>query len=560
MTERTGGEAVVEVLARAGVEVIFGIPSVHNLPIYDAIWRDGRIRAIGVRHEQGAAGAADGYARTTGRLGVCLTSTGPGAANAMGGLLEAWASSSPVLHLTGQIDSRFLGKKRGFIHEVPDQLGMLARLSKASYRPPSADATGDTVARAVLEATTGRRGPVSVEIPIDFQYAATGSDLEPPQLASLGVPEGLPDGTEVARAAEVIAGSRRPLVWAGGGVVAADAVAEVDQFVRRLGAGLLTSPNGRGVMPESDPACIGNLTWDPDVRALCREADLLVAIGTRFQGTNTENWRMELPARLVQLDIDPTVPGRNYPVEAAVVGDAKATTAALLEELDRIRAPRVLAEPLWSDRVVGTTRSARERLRVTLGPQVGLLDALAASVDPGTVVVKDSTISAYTWGNRLMPVMRPRTSIMPNSFAIGLGLPHALGAAVGSTMLPVVLLVGDGGFLLSASELATVACEGLAIVVVVFVDGGYGILRNIQESQYGSREARIGVDLGRPDFCRLAEAFGIRAERVGSVDSYASALRRALAERAPFLLEVDLDAIGPMNVSYTGTSKPPKLH
>jgi acetolactate synthase-1/2/3 large subunit len=144
---------------------------------------------------------------------------------------------------------------------------------------------------------------------------------------------------------------------------------------------------------------------------------------------------------------------------------------------------------------------------------------------------------------------------MPNSFAIGLGLPHALGAAVGSQVPPVVLLVGDGGFLLSATELATVASEALAIVVVVFVDGGYGILRNIQESQYG---ARVGVDLGRPDFCRLAEAFGIRAERVRSVDSYAAALGRALDERAPFLVEVDLDAIGPMKVSFTGTSRPPR--
>ena len=556
MTERTGGEVVVDVLARLGVEVVFGIPSVHNLPIYDAIRRDGRIRSIGVRHEQGAVGAADGFARTTGRLGACLTSTGPGAANAMGGQLEAWASSSPVLHLTGQIDSRFLDKRRGFIHEVPDQLGMMARLSKASHRPLSVDHIGDTVARGAVEAMTCRRGPVSVEIPIDFQYASTES--EPVRLECLPLSQSLPDGAEVARAAEIIAGSRRPIVWAGGGVVAADAVDEVQRFVRRLGAGLLTSPNGRGVVPEDDPSCIGNLTWDPDVRALCREADLLVAIGTRFQGTNTENWRMELPARLVQLDVDPTVPGRNYPVQAAVVGDAKLSTAALLEELDRIAAPQFLAEPSWSGRVVAATRSGRERLRSTLGPQVGLLDTLAGCLRPGTVVVKDSTISAYTWGNRLLPVTRPRTSIMPNSFAIGLGLPHAIGAAVAAQVPPVVLLVGDGGFLLSATELATVAQEGLPIVIVVFVDGGYGILRSIQESQYGSREACIGVDLGRPDFCGLAAAFGIRAERVSSVADYATAVGRALDERAPCLVEVDLDAIGPMKVSYTGTSKPPR--
>lgn len=556
MTERTGGDVVVDALVRTGVEVVFGIPSVHNLPIYDAIRRDGRIRAVNTRHEQGAVGAADGFSRTTGRLGVCLTSTGPGAANAMGGQLEACVSSSPVLHLTGQIDSRFLGQRRGFIHEVPDQLAMLASLSKAAYRPPSADAVSATVARAAAEAMAFPRGPVAVEIPVDFQYAAATA-----KVAAWGGPE---TGTvaeagsseDIAHAAEIVALSRRPVVWAGGGAVAAGAGDEVALLVRRLGAGLLTSPNGRGIVPEDDPCCIGNLSWDPDVRALCREADLLVAVGTRFQGPNTENWKMELPARLVQIDVDPAVPGRNYPVEAAIVGDAKLSTAALLEELDRLGAPQVLADGQWADRVATAARSARERLRGTLGPQVGLLDALAPCIGAGTVVVKDTTIAAYTWGNRLLPVRRPRTSIMPNGFAIGLGLPHAIGAAIGSQGAPVVLLAGDGGFLLSATELATVAQESLPILALVFVDGGYGVVRNIQQRQYGPG-ASFGVDLGRPDFCGLAAAFGIGAERVGSIGAYAAAVQRALSGRVPFLVEVDLDAIGPMSVAYTGTSRPP---
>jgi acetolactate synthase-1/2/3 large subunit len=263
---------------------------------------------------------------------------------------------------------------------------------------------------------------------------------------------------------------------------------------------------------------------------------------------------MELPARLVQLDIDQTLPGRNYPVEAAVAGDARESTAALLRALDRIFASEVVAAAGWADRLLAVGRSARERLRGSLGPQVGLLDSLADCLSAGTVVVKDSTIPAYTWGNRLLPVLRPRTAIMPNSFAIGLGLPHALGAALGSEEPPVVLLAGDGGFLLAATELATVAQEQLPIVVLVFVDGGYGILRNIQDRQYGPEGGRIGVDLGRPDFCGLASAFGIRAERVDSIGAYATAVRRALAERTPCLVEVDLDAIGPMAVPYTGTS------
>ena len=171
MSERTGGDLIVEVLARSGAELVFGLASVHNLPIYDAIRRDGRIRAVNVRHEQAAVGAADGFARTTGRLGVCLTSTGPGAANAMGGLLEARVSFSPVLHLTGQIDSRFLGQQKGFIHEAPDQLAMLASASKAAYRPASPDHVPEVIVGAATEAMASPRGPVSVEIPIDFQYS-----------------------------------------------------------------------------------------------------------------------------------------------------------------------------------------------------------------------------------------------------------------------------------------------------------------------------------------------------------------------------------------------------
>jgi acetolactate synthase-1/2/3 large subunit len=289
MTDRTGGDAVVDGLKQAGVDVVFGIPSVHNLPIYDAIRRDGRIRAITVRHEQAASGAADGYARTTGRLGVCITSTGPGAANAMGGQLEAYISSSPVLHLTGQIDSRFLDQGRGFIHEVPDQPNMLASLSKANIRAASTNSIAAVVAAAAFEAMACRRGPVSLEIPIDLQYAPCSTEpgtvpSAPARAAVVGL-----DEAEVAHVVEIIAGSRRPIVWAGGGVVAAGAVDEVVMLVRRLGAGLLTSPNGRGVLSEDDPLCIGNFSWDPDVRALYREADLLIAIGTRFQGPNADS-------------------------------------------------------------------------------------------------------------------------------------------------------------------------------------------------------------------------------------------------------------------------------
>lgn len=560
MGEVTGGDVVVAVLESAGVEVVFGIPSVHNLPIYDALRRRGRIRAITVRHEQGAAGAADAYARVTGRLGVCITSTGPGAANAMGGLLEAFVSSTPVLHLTGQIDSRFLGQGRGFIHEVPDQPAMLGSLSKWSGRVSS---TADIPARLVEAITTAlehRQGPASLEIPIDIQYAACDDALTdalppvpwaPPHLQ----PEALDPGA-VADAVSAIHRAARPLLWAGGGVVASGAGPELTAFAHALGAGVITSPNGRGSIDEHDPLCIGNLPWDLSVREICREADLLLAVGTRFQGPNTQNWQMELPATIVHVDVDPSVPGRCYPASVAVIGDAKAALTALSDGLAR-GGGRATDED-WPTRVAAAAGEARSALRSTLGSQAGLLDALEPLLEPGIVVVKDSTIPAYTWGNRLLPVCRPRTSVMPNGFAIGLGLPHALGAAAADPGRPVVLLVGDGGFMLAPGELATCAEERLPVVVLLFNDGGYGILRNIQDRQYS---ARIGVDLGRPDFCALARSLGVDAVRVDSIDAYGNAVGAALeaARRGdPQLVEIDLEAIGPMATPWIGTSRPPE--
>lgn len=555
MDEVTGGDVVVAALAGAGVDVVFGIPSVHNLPIYDALRRHGGIRAVTVRHEQGAAGAADAYARVTGRLGVCITSTGPGAANAMGGLLEAYVSSSPVLHLTGQIDSRFLDQGRGFIHEVPDQPAMLASLSKAVRRVAAESEIAARIAESVRTALAPRQGPVSLEIPIDMQYAAC--DPAAAERAAgdhdAYLPTAVPaaDPAALDRAVDIVAGASRPLIWAGGGVVAAGATAELAALAERLGAGVITSANGRGALPEGHPLCIGNLPWDAGVRELCREADLLLAVGTRFQGPNTQNWQMELPATIVHLDVDPTVPGRCYPIAASVVGDAGAVLAALLERVQQ--APR----EEWRAKVTAARAGAETGLRETLGPQVGLLDALAPLLTPATIVVKDSTIPAYTWGNRLLPVTRARTSVMPNGFAIGLGLPHAIGAAAGAAGEPVVLMVGDGGFMLAPGELATLAEERLGVVVLLFDDGGYGILRNIQDRQY---EGRIGVDLGAPDFCGLARSLGVAAERVDTVEAYGKVVAGALEsarQGSPTLVEVDLRAIGPMAVPFIGTSRPP---
>jgi acetolactate synthase-1/2/3 large subunit len=540
----TGGDSVVAALQALGVEVVFGIPSVHNLPTYDALARGGTIRAITVRHEQAAAAAADGYARASGRLGVFITSTGPGAANAMGGLLEAFLSGSPVLHLTGQIETRFLDRGKGFIHEVPDQPAMLGSASKKVLRATSPDSLFSTVLTGGATALAHPRGPVSVELPIDLQYAETLPSKAPAPEAAEESPI-----VGIEEAAELIKSSRRAIIWAGGGAVASGAEEELRRLVDSLGAGLLTTPNARGVISEDDELCIGNLPWDRGVRELVASADLLIAVGTRYQGPNTENWKMELPPKIVQVDIDPAVPARNYQPTVGLRGDARQVLSALLEAIGDGSSQ----DPAWREEVAGVAAGARHRLRQSLGAQEALLDETAAAVTTDTVVVKDSTIPAYTWGNRLLPVRATRRAIMPNGFAIGLGLPHALGAAA-ATRRPVLCMVGDGGFMLSATELATIAAEQLPVVTAVYNDGGYGILRNIQDRQYGRR---LGVDLGRPDFVELARALGIDADRVDTSEGYGKALRAALEAGRPYLLEVDLSSIGPMARPYTGTSRPP---
>ncbi len=553
--ERTGGDSVADVFERAGVRVVFGIPSVHNLPIYDALARRGSIRPITVRHEQGAAGAADAYARVTGEIGVCITSTGPGAANAMGGLLEAFTSGSPVLHLTGQVESRVLGQGRGFIHEVPDQAAMLGALSKKVLRARTVDEIAPLLAECVATALEHPRGPVSLELPIDLQYEeARSADLRELERLLSPAPSPSPDRVIIARSAELLRAARRPLVWAGGGVVASGAEHELQAVARALSAGVLTSPNGRGVLDERDPLCVGNLSWEPSVRQLCREADVLLAVGTRFQGPNTENWKMELPETLVQIDVDPDRPGRSYPAAVAVKGDAKKCLSLLLAELGTSA-----TEASWPARVLEATRAGRARLRSSLGPQAALLDATGRVLGARAIVVKDSTIPAYTWGNRLLPVAGTRTSVMPNGFAIGLGLPHALGAAAAEAVSggnrPVLLMVGDGGIMLALPELATFVEEGLSVVAVCFADGGYGILRNIQQRQYGRT---LGVELGRPDLAAVARALGAHGESVASVEEYEGALEKAVGRNGPTLVEVDLGAIGPMERAYTGTSRPPR--
>ena len=561
----TGGEVVHRTLVDAGVEHVFGVVSVHNLPIYDAIDRGGKITAVAVRHEQAAVHAADGYARATGRLGVALTSTGPGAANAVAGLYEAGFASSPVLMITGQIDTPYLGKGRGFLHEAEHQAAMLGAVSRRVETVHLGRQIAPALAAVIDDIRTGRPQPGCVEIPIDLQYA-TVAEEDPAAGSGMPLPAPLqPEPAVVRRAAGMLAGAVRPLIIAGGGVLrsggadrSGGAAPELRALAERLQVPVLSSANGRGALPEDHPLSLGALLYHPEIQALQEEADVVLAVGTRLQvGPEGRNY-VPLRGRLIHVDADAGVIGRVHRPALALVADAAAGLAAVTAELaeaatedaGRTRAKHepgagsAAARAEWLGRAAAARRTVRERLRAMIGPDhAAIMDLIRAGAPRDAIMVRDSTVPAYLWANQLLPLLVPRTSMHPTSGAIGPGLPLALGAAV-ATGRRTVLIAGDGGFMLHVGELAAAVQYRLPITICLFNDRGYGILRRVQAARFAGRT--FAVDLETPDFPALARSLGAAAHSVGSVEQFAAAYTAALDSDGPALLDIDLDALHPL--------------
>jgi acetolactate synthase-1/2/3 large subunit len=536
MRELTGGEAVYETLRALGVEHVFGIVSVHNIPIYDAIGRGGGITPISVRHEQGALHAADGYARATGKLGVAITSTGPGVTNSMTGLFEASFASSPVLMITGQIDSAYYGKGKGFLHEAEQQVAMLRTIAGRAESVRRPEEIPETIFRVASSVMTGRPQPGAVEIPVDFQYARGDFDIP----AVEGWPRMRPNRDALNRAAALLREAKRPVIWAGGGVITANAGDTLTRLAEALNAPVFTSVTGRGAIPEDHPLAMGPLPQQPQFTPVIEGADVVLAAGTRFQGGATRNWTVKLPGKLIHLDADPGVIGRNYPADVAVVGDAGLGLAALLQGV----AERKDGDAEFTANAQGIRDGVRASIRNQIGPDhAAIMDAMRELLPRDGIIVRDATVPAYLWGNRAIPIFEPRTSIHSTSAAIGPGLPLAIGAAIGSGK-KTALIQGDGGFMLNIGELATAAQHNVPVIVCVFNDRGYGVLRSIEATTFEGRQ--FGVELATPDFAMVARGMGMYGETVQSAAEFRDAFGRAVAASGPVLLDIDMTKLEPM--------------
>ena len=543
----SGADLIADGLATLGVEHVFGIVSIHNMPIFDAINRLGKTKIIDVRHEQGGTHAADGYARATGKLGVMIASTGPGTTNTVTGLYEAQYASSRVLVITGQAETAFYGKALGYVHEAENQLPMLRTVCRRVESPRHVDRLADAFNQVVDDIFTGRPAPGALEIPIDVQYAHTSKPVF--------VTPGRTQFPGNAAAFDAMAGklkkaSRRVIV-AGGGVVAAGASAALKALAEKLDCPVLTSVDGRGSIPEDHPLCVGNYYNSAGMYQAIGDADVTLAIGTRFAvGVDGQFAKQTPPGELLQIDIDPAMIGRTHRAHVGVQADAKLAIEALLSRLDDVSGNDAqFNEKIWSSR-----EGLRSAMRKRLGedwPHV--MDKLRDALPRDGVFVRDQTISAYNWGNQQFPIYGPRSTMNPTSGAIGPGLPLAIGAAIGSGKRTVVIH-GDGGFMFHATEMATAAQYQVPLLICVFNDQGYGVLRWLQDTRFG----RINeTDIGKMDFTTMARSMGVPGERVKSVEEFKAAVDRGMEVTGPYLIDVDMEHFKPMEISIMPKKRAP---
>jgi acetolactate synthase I/II/III large subunit len=517
----TTAEATVGALIAHGIDTIYALPGVHNDALFDALFKAGdTIRTIHTRHEQGAAYLALGAALATGKPQVYSVVPGPGLLNSAAALLTAYGMNAPVLALVGQIPQSAIGRGLGYLHEIRDQAGIIARLVDFSARIRAPAQAAALVAQALRAMRAGRPGPAVLECAIDvWGHSALVSLPAPPTSA----PQEPIDEGALADATKRLAAAKRPLIVAGGG--AQDAAAEVAELSRLLQAPVLAYRRGRGVLDSRDPLSVTL----PLGRELWGEADVVLGVGTRlFHGYT--HWGIDADLAVIRIDADPEEPERFAPPAVALIGDAKPILRRLIDALPTHRRPSRRAEM--------EERQAKMRCRLAkLAPQIALLEAIRAELPEEGVFVDEVTQMGFA-ARLLLPVYKPRTFLSPGyQDNLGWGYATALGAQHARAEVPVLSIAGDGGFLFTSNELATAIRHRIPLTVIVFNDGAFGNVRRTQEEQFGNR--LIASDLANPDFVRYAQSFGAEAERARSPQELRAALKRAFKRRdRPSLIEV----------------------
>ena len=532
-----GGDAIIKALMDKGVDTIFGYPGGTVIPFYDMLY-DSDLRHILVRHEQCAAHAAEGYARASGKVGVCLATSGPGATNLVTGIANAYMDSSPLIAITGQVVSNLIGNDA--FQEV-DIMGITMPITKHSYQPKDANDIPSIINTSFEIASTGRNGPVLIDVPKEVQE----QELDDYVLGTIPTPGYKPtvkgNSKQIAKAAKMLIEAERPFILAGGGTILSGASEEVKKVAELINAPIATSLMGKGIVDEKDDISIGMLGMHGKQVAnqSVNKTDCLLAIGCRFSDRTTGKLEEFIPnAKVIHIDIDPAEIGKNVAVDLPIVGDAKIVLNQLIKELEASPSDKTA----WMKSIVDFKKSTIPRVSyddIPLKPQQ-VIKEIAHSITEDTIVTTDVGLHQM-WAAHFLDISKPRKFISSGGLGtMGFGLPAAIGAKVACPDEAVLAIVGDGGFLMVSQELATIKEYDIPVVIAMLNNRKLGMVYQWQNKMYNERYSQ--TDMGNtPDFVKLAESYGINAVRVEEVDKTQEVLSKALKDNEAILVDITVE-------------------
>lgn len=536
MVKMSGAKALIESLKKQKVEVIFGIPGGYVLPIYDVLY-DSDIKHILMRHEQCAAHAADGYARASGRVGVCMSTSGPGATNLVTGIANAYMDSSPIIAFTGNVPKAFIGKDA---FQETDIVGVTTPITKCNFQITSAKEIHKIVKTAFYVASTGRPGPVLVDLPKDTQTEV--DDMEFDNGISLRgyKPNVEPHPLQIEKAVKLLIQAERPVIVAGGGVITSGASQELLALAELLVAPISTTLMGKGCIPENHPLSLGMLGMHGTITAnkIVPEADVLLAVGMRFTDRSTgkaETFCRD--AKIIHIDIDPAEIGKNIRPHVPIVADAKIALKAIQDRL--VKSFRKKERSTWMSRIQEQKKQQAEMENKDGMTPMHLLVELR-KILPENAIITTEVGQNQMWAALYLKSYKPRTFISSGGLGtMGFGFPASLGAKVACPNVPVVDIAGDGSFVMTEQDLASSVAWKIPVIVIVLNNSVLGMVAQWQRMFYDRRYS--GIDLGKnPDFVKLAEAYGAQGVRVGSPEEFVKAMKAAIKSDITTVVDVPI--------------------
>lgn len=525
-----GADAVVRALEAHGVDTVFGIPGVHTLALYDAL-PGSSLRHILARHEQGAGYMADGYARASGKPGVTFIITGPGITNIATSIGEAYTDGSPVLVVSANVEREYLDGMRGNLHDLKDQMGVMAAVTQWNTRVMRASDATAAVSEAFARMNNGRRRPTHIELPLDVMDEPIGGEFH---VAVAPRSPLAPDAGAIKDAVARIAAAGKVVIYLGGGAVESAAPRAILDIAERLGAPILTSVMGKGAAPEDHPLVIGNL-WDngSDVDQIVGEADLMLVVGSKLGAQATNMFSLTYPREMVRIDIDAEEMTRNALPTCPIVADAALAVTALRDAL----ASAGIAKTSYAADRIATVKAAATSTGWG-SDRIPYVKALRNAVPRDGIVAFDMTMMSYV-SCRYYPVYEPRTFMFPSGYGtLGFSMPAALGAKAACPDKAVVAVIGDGGYQFTMHELATAIQFGLNVPIVIFNDSTYTAVKDAQRRERGGRYQ--AVDLVNPDYVKLADAYGIPSARPLTPEALEAEIVAALKRETPTIIDTPI--------------------